>query len=45
VLVDGVAMVVDENRADALRITGNGVVPLQAAVAAVALFQRGGLIE
>lgn len=45
VLVDGLALVVDENRADALRITGNGVVPLQAAIAAVVLFQRAGVIE
>ena len=32
-LVDGVAVVVDESRADQLRCIGNGVVPLEAAVA------------
>lgn len=36
-LVNGVAMVVDEGRASQLRQAGNGVVPLQAAVAFVLL--------
>lgn len=35
VLVDGVALVVDQSRADQLRCGGNGVVALQAAVALV----------
>lgn len=45
VLVDGVAVVVDAGRADALRIVGNGVVPLQVAVAALVLFQRAGIVK
>jgi hypothetical protein len=32
-LADGVALVVDESRADQLRCGGNGVVAIQAAVA------------
>ena len=40
VLVDGVALVVDESRADQLRAGGNGVVPLQAAVAFTHLLRR-----
>jgi DNA (cytosine-5)-methyltransferase 1 len=40
VLVDGVALVVDASRADQLRCGGNGVVPLQAAVAFVELVRR-----
>jgi DNA (cytosine-5)-methyltransferase 1 len=40
VLVDGVAVVVDEARADQLRCAGNGVVPLWAAVATVVACRR-----
>jgi len=40
VLVDELAMVVDESRADQLRCTGNGVVPLQAGVAFTELMRR-----
>lgn len=40
VLVDGVAYVVDASRADQLRCVGNGVVALQAAVAARLLLRR-----
>lgn len=40
VLVDGVALVVDASRADQLRCGGNGVVPLQAAVALRVLLAR-----
>ena len=40
VLVDGIALVVDESRADQLRCCGNGVVPLQAAVAFTELLRR-----
>lgn len=43
-LADGMAMVVDESRADQLRCTGNGVIPLQAAVALVALLRSVNLI-
>lgn len=39
-LVDGMALVVDKSRADALRCAGNGVVPLQAAAAFTHLFGR-----
>jgi DNA (cytosine-5)-methyltransferase 1 len=42
VLVDGVACVVDESRADALRCAGNGVLALQAAAAFRYLAQRLG---
>lgn len=42
VLADGVAVAVDESRADQLRCAGNGVVPLQAAVAARELMRRLG---
>ncbi len=47
VLVDGVAVVVDQGRTDQLRCSGNGVVALQAAVAATILDRRAGagLIE
>lgn len=40
VLVDGMAYVVDASRADQLRCVGNGVVALQAAVAARLLLRR-----
>jgi DNA (cytosine-5)-methyltransferase 1 len=40
VLVDGLALVVDENRSNQLRCAGNGVVALQGAVAFAELFQR-----
>lgn len=43
VLVDGVALVVDESRADQLRGTGNGVVAVTAAVAFSVLAARLGL--
>jgi len=43
VLVDGVAYVVDESRADQLRCAGNGVVALQAAAAFAVLLGRVGL--
>lgn len=43
-LVDGVALVVDESRRDQLRAAGNGVVPLQAAFALVVLARKAGLI-
>ena len=39
-VVDGLAVVVDEARADQLRCIGNGVVALQAAVALVELLRR-----
>lgn len=42
VLVDGVAYVVDESRADQLRCAGNGVVALCAAVATAVLLGRVG---
>lgn len=45
VLVDGVALVVDQSRADQLRCAGNGVVPLQAALAFIELARRAGVIE
>ncbi|MCW0024668.1 DNA cytosine methyltransferase [Burkholderia pseudomallei] len=45
VLVDGLAYVVDESRNHQLRQVGNGVVPLQAAVAIVTLARRAGLFE
>jgi DNA (cytosine-5)-methyltransferase 1 len=41
-LADGVALVVDESRADQLRCSGNGVVALQAAVALYVLDRRAG---
>jgi len=44
VLVDGLAVVVDESRADQLRAIGNGVVPAQAAIAFILLAQRASLI-
>lgn len=44
VLADGLAVVVDEARADQLRCVGNGVVPLCAAVALVELLRRAKLI-
>lgn len=43
VLADGLALVVDEGRADQLRCAGNGVVALQAGVAFVELGRRAGL--
>lgn len=43
VLADGLAVVVDESRADQLRAVGNGVVPLQAATAFVLAARRAGL--
>ncbi|MBF3745753.1 DNA cytosine methyltransferase [Burkholderia pseudomallei] len=45
VLVDGLAYVMDESRNHQLRQVGNGVVPLQAAVAIVTLARRAGLFE
>lgn len=39
-LVDGMAIVVDESRRDQLRAVGNGVVPLQIAAAIVGLIRR-----
>lgn len=44
VLVDGLALVVDQSRADQLRCTGNGVVPCQAAAAFIELARRAGLL-
>jgi DNA (cytosine-5)-methyltransferase 1 len=41
-VVDGTPLVVDESRADQLRAIGNGVVPLQAAVAVRELLRRIG---
>jgi DNA (cytosine-5)-methyltransferase 1 len=41
-LADGMAYLVDESRAHQLRQVGNGVVPLQAAVALVVLVRRAG---
>lgn len=43
VLVDGLAYVVDQSRADQLRCSGNGVVALQAAVAFAELLRRAGV--
>jgi DNA (cytosine-5)-methyltransferase 1 len=43
-LADGLALVVDEARADQLRCSGNGVVALQSAAAFVVLARRAGLI-
>lgn len=43
-VVNGMAMVVDQNRVDQLRCIGNGVVALQAAVALRQLVQEAGLI-
>lgn len=40
VLVDGLALVVDQSRADQLRCAGNGVVAVQGAVAFVELMRR-----
>lgn len=42
-LDDGLAYMVDASRADQIRACGNGVVPLQAAAAFVALVQRAGI--
>ena len=42
-LADGMAYLVDESRAHQLRQVGNGVVPLQAAVAVVELLRRAGV--
>lgn len=42
-LADGLAYMVDASRADQIRACGNGVVPLQAAAAFVALVQRAGI--
>lgn len=42
-LVDGNPLVVDESRSHQLRAIGNGVVPLQAAVALVTLVRRSGI--
>lgn len=44
VLVDGVAVVVDAGRTDQLRCSGNGVVPLAAAVAFAELLREAKLI-
>lgn len=43
-LVNGLALVVDESRNHQLRQVGNGVVPLQAAVAFVVLARRAGVL-
>lgn len=43
VLVDGLPVVVGKSRSNQLRAAGNGVVPLQAAVAIVQLMQRLGV--
>lgn len=43
VVVDGLAVVVAESRPDQLRTVGNGVVPLQAALATVLLARRAGI--
>ena len=43
-VVDGLAVVVDESRRDQLRATGNGVVPLQAALAFAVLAREAGLM-
>lgn len=43
-MVDGLAFAMDESRAARLKCIGNGVVPLQAAVAAVALIERSGIL-
>jgi len=42
VLVDGLAVVLGESRADQLRCCGNGVVPAQACLAFIELFRRFG---
>lgn len=42
-LADGMAYMVDASRSDQIRACGNGVVPLQAAGAFVALVQRAGI--
>lgn len=42
-LADGLASVVDLSRSDRIRCAGNGVVPLQAAVAFVVLARRAGV--
>ena len=42
-LADGLAYMVDASRADQIRACGNGVVPLQAAAAFIALVQRAGI--
>lgn len=42
-LANGMAYLVDASRSDQIRACGNGVVPLQAASAFVALIQRAGL--
>jgi DNA (cytosine-5)-methyltransferase 1 len=42
-LVDGLALVVDQSRADQLRCAGNGVVATQAATAFVVLARRLGI--
>lgn len=44
-LVDGMAIVVDESRNHQLRQVGNGVVPLQAATAFVMLLRRAGIVK
>jgi len=44
VVLDGLAMVVDKGRTDQLRCAGNGVVPLQAAVAFAILAGRFGFL-
>jgi DNA (cytosine-5)-methyltransferase 1 len=43
-LVNGMAIVVDESRNHQLRQVGNGVVPAQAAVAFVVLARRAGIL-
>lgn len=44
-LVDGLAFGMDDSRAARLKCIGNGVVPLQAAVAFVVLARRAGIFE
>lgn len=44
VLVDGMAVVLDASRSDALRCGGNGVVPVAAAVAFINLATRAGIL-
>lgn len=44
-LADGLAGMVDQSRSDRIRCAGNGVVPLQAAVAFVVLARRAGVMQ
>jgi DNA (cytosine-5)-methyltransferase 1 len=45
VLVNGMAVVVDEDRSHQLRCTGNGVIPIQAAIAFIHLAQILGVVK